>query len=33
MAALRLTFFSAAIWAALMVALHLRVRVPRLGAK
>ncbi|BCR95465.1 putative MFS multidrug transporter [Aspergillus luchuensis] len=32
-AALRATFFSAAIWGALMLILHLRVRVPRLGTK
>ncbi|RAH44511.1 putative MFS multidrug transporter [Aspergillus brunneoviolaceus CBS 621.78] len=32
-AALRVTFFSAAVWAALMLLLHLRVRLPRLGSK
>ncbi|KAE8350415.1 major facilitator superfamily domain-containing protein [Aspergillus coremiiformis] len=32
-AALRLTFFSAAIWAGLMLLLHFPVRLPRLGRK
>ncbi|PYH83777.1 MFS transporter [Aspergillus uvarum CBS 121591] len=32
-AALQVTFFSAAVWAALMLLLHLRVRLPRLGSK
>ncbi|KAE8146807.1 MFS general substrate transporter [Aspergillus avenaceus] len=32
-AALRLTFFSAAIWAALMLLMHARVQLPRLGSK
>ncbi|RAL14079.1 putative MFS multidrug transporter [Aspergillus homomorphus CBS 101889] len=32
-AALRVTFFSAAVWAALMLLLHFRVRLPRLGNK
>ncbi|KAE8326904.1 major facilitator superfamily-domain-containing protein [Aspergillus sergii] len=32
-AALRLTFFSAAVWGALMLLMHWRVRLPRLGSK
>ncbi|KAJ5832750.1 MFS transporter [Penicillium riverlandense] len=32
-AALRLTFLSAAVWAAIMLLLHLRLRLPRLGSK
>ncbi|CAL5870584.1 uncharacterized protein PFLUO_LOCUS4823 [Penicillium psychrofluorescens] len=32
-AALRLTFLSAAVWAATMLLLHLRLRLPRLGSK
>ncbi|KAB8228191.1 putative MFS multidrug transporter [Aspergillus alliaceus] len=31
--ALRLTFFSAAIWGALMLLMHFRVQLPRLGSK
>lgn len=31
--ALRLTFFSAAIWGGIMLLLHLRLRLPRLGGK
>ncbi|KAJ5946890.1 hypothetical protein N7454_003729 [Penicillium verhagenii] len=31
--ALRVTFFSAAIWGAVMLLLHLRLRLPRLGRK
>ncbi|KAI9928364.1 hypothetical protein ASPWEDRAFT_58767 [Aspergillus wentii DTO 134E9] len=32
-AALRMTFVSAAVWGGIMFALHLRVRLPRLGTK
>lgn len=32
-AALRVTFFSAAIWGAIMFMMHIRIRLPRLGTK
>jgi uncharacterized membrane protein (DUF485 family) len=32
-AALRVTFFSAAIWGAIMFMMHIRIRLPRLGSK
>lgn len=32
-ASLRVTFVSAAIWGAIMLVMHLRIRLPRLGSK